>query len=257
MDKYKKIHIGKHIQHVVLKSGISLGKICQYMQSTPNEIEEMYAKSSIDSSVLLKWSKLLNYNFFMFYNTHLQLYKPKASTARLKETKESDSLYDFSRKYYSNEVKEFVLNKIKKEELTVADVISKYNIPRTTIYRWVKKGQRTVKKKVNTSLKCVNYRLLYSDLIESIDFKNENEKAGLIREANSISCYLDVRKLNNKIADLVSVSFIRLGCSKAYDLDFIKFVLMEQKKYKMSHIETANKYKINRNTISKWNKLFS
>ena len=104
----------------------------------------MYTQKTLDSGILLIWSKLLDYNFFMFYHTHLQLYKPSASTAKLttKEQSKNNKKYVFRKNYYCPEVIDWILDKLKNKELSVKDIIDNYHIPRTTIYRWRKKANK-------------------------------------------------------------------------------------------------------------------
>ena len=79
---FKDINIGQMMEILVTESGIEISRICNFMKSTEEEIEEMYQSKSLDTEVLLKWSKLLGYDFFRVYSRHLILYSPplKAST---------------------------------------------------------------------------------------------------------------------------------------------------------------------------------
>ncbi|MGB0871409.1 MAG: helix-turn-helix domain-containing protein [Flavobacteriales bacterium] len=102
----------------------------------------MYTKKSLDSDLLLRWCKLLDYNFFMFYHSHLQMYKPSASVAKLKNIQISNDErqdYVFRKNLYMPEIIDWLLSKLDENELTVKEIIEIYNIPKTTIYRWKKK----------------------------------------------------------------------------------------------------------------------
>ncbi|WP_346984879.1 hypothetical protein [Chryseobacterium sp. POE27] len=61
---YKEIHIGSIIQTRVADTSIELERICKFMKSTKAQINEMYASKSLDTDVLMRWSKLLEYDFF-------------------------------------------------------------------------------------------------------------------------------------------------------------------------------------------------
>lgn len=68
---FKNIHIGKMIEQAVAESGIELSRICNFMNCSEVEIIKMYEAKSFDSELLLKWSKLLEYDFFRIYSQHL------------------------------------------------------------------------------------------------------------------------------------------------------------------------------------------
>ena len=44
---------------------------------------------------------------------------------------------------YTKEIKDHILNLINTKELTIMQAMSKYNIPKTTIYKWVRKQSKT------------------------------------------------------------------------------------------------------------------
>ena len=56
---FKEIHIGKMLKTTVTESGIEMSRICNFMKIQEEEIEEMYQSKSLDTEILLKWSKLL------------------------------------------------------------------------------------------------------------------------------------------------------------------------------------------------------
>lgn len=141
---YKNIHIGSHIKQIAKIKGLSISRACAYLKCSHQDILDMYTKKSLDSDVLLRWCKLLEYNFFMFYHSHLQLYNPKASVTKLNvkhSVTKNRSDYIFRKNLYSPDVIDWLLNKLARRELTVKEVMDRYYIPRTTIYRWKKKRQ--------------------------------------------------------------------------------------------------------------------
>ncbi len=75
-SNFKNIHIGKFIQLRVNESNIDLPRICNFMKCTETEINEMYTQENLSTEVLLRWSKLLEYDFFRLYSQHLILYAP-------------------------------------------------------------------------------------------------------------------------------------------------------------------------------------
>ncbi|MGG5209066.1 transposase [Chryseobacterium sp. MIQD13] len=134
----KSIHIGKLIYERVNELRMPVGRIEKFMKCSEEEIEQMYQESSIDTFFLLKWSKLLEYDFFRLYSGHLILYAPPARTHSISKGK--DSLPAFRKHIYTEEVKNFILEKIANKEMTLNEVILKYRIPKTTLYTWIKKS---------------------------------------------------------------------------------------------------------------------
>ncbi len=141
---YKNIHIGTHIKHIATCKELSISRACTFLKCSHQDILDMYCKKSLDSELLLRWCKLLDYNFFMFYHTHLQIFKPLASTTKILKNSDSkrDEEYVFRKNIYSKEIINWILEKLNKEELSVKDVIEKYNIPKTTIYRWIQRNHK-------------------------------------------------------------------------------------------------------------------
>ncbi|WP_276835925.1 transposase, partial [Chryseobacterium cucumeris] len=73
---YKHIHIGKLIEQKVNESRINMSRICNFLNSNEKEILAMYQSEDIDTHTLLRWSKILEYDFFRLYTQHLILYSP-------------------------------------------------------------------------------------------------------------------------------------------------------------------------------------
>lgn len=63
---FKEIHIGKMLKTAVTESGIEISRICNFMKCTEEEVKQMYQSKSLDTDILLKWSKLLEYDFLEF-----------------------------------------------------------------------------------------------------------------------------------------------------------------------------------------------
>ncbi len=101
----------------------------------------MYNQETIDTASLLKWSKVLQYDFFRIYSQHLILYSPLGKSPIPKE-KSKDSIPNIKKNLYTQQMIDFILEQITKGEKSTQDVISEYNIPKTTVYRWIKKYQQ-------------------------------------------------------------------------------------------------------------------
>ena len=123
---------------LVTESGIEISRICNFMKSTEEEIEEMYQSKSLDTEVLLKWSKLLGYDFFRVYSQHLILYAPPSATEQKFENTRT-KLPQFRKNIYTKEVIDFILEQIHSKEMTKNQVIERYRIPKTTLYKWISK----------------------------------------------------------------------------------------------------------------------
>ena len=133
----KNIHIGSLIQSKVEEYQISIERISRFLNSTEDEVESMYHVKSMDTDVLLKWCKLLKFDFFRFYTGHLILYAPQARIDNVFTQKENTLV--FRKNIYTQEVKDFILDKIKTGKMTANDVVKRYKIPKTTLYKWMKK----------------------------------------------------------------------------------------------------------------------
>lgn len=133
---FKDIHIGELIKLQVEGNKIDTSRICNFMNCTEKEISEMYSQKNLCTDVLLKWSKLMKYDFFRLYSQHLILYAPpNAFDSNIKKTK----LPQFRKKIYTREIIDFILELIETEEKTKYQIIDEYGIPKTTLYRWIEK----------------------------------------------------------------------------------------------------------------------
>lgn len=146
---FKHIHIGQIIEKAVTESGIELSRICNFLKCTEEDIKEMYESESLDTEILLKWSKLLEYDFFRLYTQHLVLYAPPSAAD--KNTKgllcsarndNKTTLPQFRKNIYTKDVINFVLEQIKSGEMTRNEVIERYKIPKTTLYKWISKYEK-------------------------------------------------------------------------------------------------------------------
>jgi hypothetical protein len=133
----KNIHIGSLIRTKVEEHQISIERISRFLDRPEDDIEMMYQAKSIDTDILLKWCKLLKFDFFRFYTGHLILYAPQSRVDNAFRGKGSTIL--FRKSIYTQEVKDFILDRIKTGTMTAGDVVERYKIPKTTLYKWMKK----------------------------------------------------------------------------------------------------------------------
>ncbi|GAB0157163.1 hypothetical protein CHRYSEOSP005_24330 [Chryseobacterium sp. Alg-005] len=136
----KDIHIGHLIKVRFEEVEMSLERACKFLKCHEKDIVKMYGSSSIDTDILLRWSKLLEYDFFRLYSGHLILYSPPAAPEKKNQKKIKQSLPVFRKNIYTQEIKDFIIGKVKNGHMTVPEAMNAYNIPKTTIYKWMKKS---------------------------------------------------------------------------------------------------------------------
>lgn len=135
---FKNIHIGSLLKQRVMECEIEEARICNFMKCKESEVREMYNQESLNSETLLKWCKLLSYDFFRLYSQHLIFYSPPAKAFQEQEVKNS-ILPTFRKNIYTQEVIDFILEQISSGEMTKSKVIEHYRIPKTTLYKWIDK----------------------------------------------------------------------------------------------------------------------
>ena len=117
---------------------ISIERTCNFFDCSVDEVEGTFGKTQIETDALLKWSKLLEYDFFRLYSHHLILYAP-SSASRDSKKKSETTLPEFRKSVYTKEVIDYIVKQIANNEKTTAQVIDEYRIPKTTLYRWMHK----------------------------------------------------------------------------------------------------------------------
>ena len=135
---FKSIHIGILINKAVTESGIEMSRFCNFFKCSTDDISEMMNAKSIDTETLLKWCKLLEYDFFRIYTQHLILYAPTSAKAE-NTKKQKPVLPQFRKNIYTKEIIDFVLEQINTKKMTKTEVMERYGIPKTTLYKWISK----------------------------------------------------------------------------------------------------------------------
>lgn len=139
---FKDINIGLMVQKRALEYEIETPRLCKFFDCSEQDILNMYKAKSLDSEILLKWCRILEYDFFRIYTQNLILYSPpSAITANDKEKTESQMPY-FRKNIYTKEVINFILEIIENGEKTKSQIIADYNIPKTTLYKWIEKNRK-------------------------------------------------------------------------------------------------------------------
>ncbi|CAM3163032.1 transposase [Chryseobacterium flavum] len=142
---FREINIRKLIKTRVEELEIPLERICEYLGNDQQEIQKYYMEKSIDCHLLLKWSKLLEYDFFRVYSQHLILYAPVKRT-NIELQSRSNMSYTFRKKLYTSEIIDFVIEQYSSGVMTKRDIIQRYKIPKTTLYKWLVKYHHNKKK---------------------------------------------------------------------------------------------------------------
>ncbi|WP_317165501.1 hypothetical protein [Chryseobacterium gallinarum] len=109
------------------------------MKSTEDEINEMYLQENLPTNILLRWSKLLEYDFFRIYSQHLILYAPTLTSLR---DSPASKLPRFRKNIYTSELIDFILELIAKKQKTKRQITDEYGIPYTTLCKWIAKHDR-------------------------------------------------------------------------------------------------------------------
>lgn len=134
---FKKIVIGKLIMQRVTECGTEMFRICNFLGYTEEEVLQMYTKESLPTDLLMKWSKLLRYDFFRIYSQHLILYAPPMAEDEKVHAK--SSLPRFRKNIYTKEIISFILDEVESGNKTKIQIMEEYKIPKTTLYKWIAK----------------------------------------------------------------------------------------------------------------------
>ena len=253
---FKHIHIGSIIAEQVLLQQIAIGRICKFFGYAEEQIEAMYQQESLDSNDLLKWSKLLKYNLFLYYQNHLILYAPSGASISRKAVATGDS-QTFRKNIYTQEIKDYMIGLVLKKGKEPMWVAEKYHIPKNTIYRWLRKETGRLKKKETENKKKnlnPNYKAIFWDLAKE-RYKDLIPKH-IQERIENLNNHLDVLELNKLIFNQ-NYSSKETAQMKAYDRASIEKVLETQEKDSLSNREIALMFHLSRNTIAKWRKEYN
>ncbi|SHL75221.1 hypothetical protein SAMN05444360_10467 [Chryseobacterium carnipullorum] len=138
-NHFKDIHIGLLIKERVNELEIDTLRICNFIKCTESEIEAMFLQKDLPTDVVLRWSKLLKFDFFRVYSQHLILYSPPVSSHEIKKLNHTSVKPMFRKNIYTREMIDFILDLIHTGQKTRAQIIADYRIPKTTLYKWISK----------------------------------------------------------------------------------------------------------------------
>lgn len=138
-SNFKDIHIGKVILKITMEKEIEEQRIVKFLKKTPDEIRKMYESKDLGSDLLLLWSKLLEYDLFRVYSQHLILYATVYPEKKPLQNKGGNEVPRFKKNIYTIEIIDFILELLQTGEKTANDITNEYNIPKTTLNRWMQK----------------------------------------------------------------------------------------------------------------------
>ena len=138
----KDIHLGSLIYTRTQELGIHMERICSFLKCSENEIEAMYKAESVDTAILLRWSKLLEYDFFRIYSQHLILYSPPSAASENAAPKKT-ALPLFRKNIYTREIINFILELLNSGQKTKVQIREEYRIPKSTLHKWIDKYNTT------------------------------------------------------------------------------------------------------------------
>lgn len=135
-ENFKHIHMGKLINQYMQKCGVEIERAAAFLKVEEEEVEHMYTQKSLDCEVLLRWSKLLKYDFFRIYSQHLILYSPQDTNKSNRKKKINTGLPLFKKNIYTQEVIFYLVDLVESGKKIYKQIQDEYNIPSTTIFRW-------------------------------------------------------------------------------------------------------------------------
>lgn len=137
------INIGEYIVARVDELNMPMDRICNFFKKDETEILKMYNSSSIHADLLLRWSKLLQYDFFRIYSQHLILYSPPSAVNKgLNKKNMKSNVPIFRKNIYTKIVIDYILSLIENKKKTKIEIMNEYQIPRSTLYKWIKKYKK-------------------------------------------------------------------------------------------------------------------
>ncbi|RKS97587.1 transposase [Chryseobacterium defluvii] len=142
---FKNIHLGSLINQLIKERDLEIDRVCKFMKCTDEELAAILSREFLESNLILKFSILLEYDFFRIYSHHLILYSPPSNMSYNQNTNVS-SLPQFKKNLYTKEIINFILELINIGEKTKQQVIDEYKIPKTTLYKWISKYKTEIHK---------------------------------------------------------------------------------------------------------------
>lgn len=142
MNNFKNIHMGEFIRLRAMECGIEDIRVCNFIKCTIEDLKKIYSSKSLDTDILLRLSKIFEYDFFRIYSQHLILYAPIGNITTTRNNQYASKLPKFRKNIYTKEIIDFILSLIESGRKTKQDIIEEYKIPKTTLYKWIEKHKK-------------------------------------------------------------------------------------------------------------------
>ena len=141
---YRNIHIGKYIKLRMTEIGMDQGTLAGKLRQSPEQLQGIFSSGDITCHQLLKISRILSYDFFRIYSMNIILYSPPNMGFAIKPEKgqrkgNGTRMPNFIKNTYTPQVISYIVSLYRSGELSAAEMTQKYRIPKTTLYRWLKK----------------------------------------------------------------------------------------------------------------------
>lgn len=133
---YKEINIGQLLSSRMRECKIDEERILNILNIDSATLNSIFQANDINTVMLLKLSKILDYDFFRLYSQHLLLYASCSHNSFDKQNSKS-SLPIFKKQLYTKEIIDFILKKYFSKEMNKSQIMKVYNIPKTTLHRWI------------------------------------------------------------------------------------------------------------------------
>ena len=143
-ENLKYIPLGSWIQTRIEECGLDIHTVAESLHTSTSELQVLFQKESVQSGILLKFCKLLSYDFFRIYTQHLILYAPQEQRiAKRKSKTQKQYSTSFVKNIYTQEVISYLIELSEKGKKTYKQLSEEYNIPPTTLTRWADKYGNT------------------------------------------------------------------------------------------------------------------
>ena len=100
----------------------------------------------------------------------------------------------------------------------------------------------------------INYNKIYGDIIAK-KYPQKKEECLTLLQKETLSA-IDIIELNQKNFGLKKENEVTNQQHRSYSQSDILQILDYQKKHKLNNSQLANHFKLSRNTVSKWRKIF-
>jgi len=134
---FKHIHLGSLLKARAEELDLESSFLCEFFGCENQDLVSMYDSQTLDTALILKWSKLLGYDFFRIYSAHLILYAPEVRKIESKSKKILE--ISFRKNIYTKEIIDFILEMLSTGQKSKGQIMQDYGIPNSTLHKWLDK----------------------------------------------------------------------------------------------------------------------